>query len=200
VIEVIEERLSYLHPFERRGDDVLVERIWAKVDHALRYRRIEISDEVRPWGTVRVVTALGLLQLEVDYDACDMIAFAILEDGSRRRIGPSFRGPYVFGHPQWLRWAFLRWAPECSGIDYVADPLSRPSNIEVETSGRLARRLRFDYRYWTLPHEFYAAVGRPMVVSDCMSEARALGSNSLEYVCEAWRAMESRCTTRSRGV
>ena len=197
MIEVIEERLSYLHPFERRGDDVLLERIWAKVDHALRYRRIEISDEVRPWGTVRVVSALGLLQLEVDYEACDMIAFAIQKNGSRRRIGPAFQGPFVFHHPQWLRWAFLRWAPECSGIDYVADPLSRPSKIELDTTGTLFGRLRFDYRYWTLPAEFYAAVGRPLLVSDCMNEARALGSNSLEYVCEAWRAMESRHATPS---
>ncbi len=190
------EGMGYLDASSSRPDRNLLERIWEKLDWALQHRRLEVRDVPKAWGILREVTALGLFQFEVDAAACDLAAYAIQEDGRRRWIDSSFHGPRIFDSFWWLRYAFQRWEPDCSGIDFVVNPLTRPSNIELDTTRILLRRLRVDSRYWTLFDEFNAAIGTPALVSKTMAETDGGYWQTLTDVSEVWRLSET-CRDRT---
>jgi hypothetical protein len=192
MIEEIERRLAYLDVSPHCVDRDLVERMWGKLDCALQHRRLEVWDAPTAWGTLRVVAALGLLQFEADVAACELTAYAIQEDESRRRIDSGFRGPRIFDSFWWMRYAFQRWAPECSGVDFVVDPLNRPSRAELDATCILLRRLKVDPRYWTLLDEFNAAIGTPALISEVMIETDGRLWQTLQGVSEIWRLAETR--------
>jgi hypothetical protein len=74
----------------------------------------------------------------------------------------------------------------------VADPLNRPSNVELDTTRVLMRRLKVDPRYWTLFDEFNAAIGTPALVSEVMAETEGSLWQTLQGVSEIWRLAETR--------
>lgn len=181
-------RLGDLFPSMPEGDRASLEHIWIQLDHALQHCRLDVQDIATTFRTVRAVTALGLIRVHVDVDACEVWASAIQEDGTILRIGRGLPATRLFGWSWWLRFAFQRWAPECSAIDFIEDPLNRPSNVEMDTCQWLIRRLSIDPRFWSLSEEFDAAVGIPSLAVELVEEVHHW--RGLEYVSEAWRLME----------
>ena len=181
-------RLSQMFPGPPEGDRELLEHMWGKFDQALAGCRLEIHDEKVPFGDVRVVTALGLIRVKVDVGACDAWAYAIEEDGSVRRIGRGLPATRLFHWWSWMRFAFQRWAPQCSAIDFIEDPLNRPSNVELATCRMLIGRLAVDRRFWSLSDEFDAATGIPPFAAALVEDVRHW--RSMEDTCEAWRLIE----------
>jgi hypothetical protein len=94
----------------------------------------------------------------------------------------------------WARFAFQRWAHGTSDIDFFAEPLNRPGNLEQETTTVLMRRLLLDARYHTLADEFDAALSIPEYALPMLDES---GSRSLETINRLWRdALRIRIATQ----
>ena len=191
--ELISRRLDYLLPrsWLDMGDNPLVERMWKRLDHALGHCRLEVHDEVSATETIRVVTVLGLFRIRVDHEGGNAWAYLIEEDGTFREINGSFHLYRLFHHPccryLWLRYAFQRWEPMCSDIDFVSEPLNRPCNAELDASRRLVRRLNLDKRYWTLAQDFDEAIGFPPLALSMMEEQSAANSCNLEDTNRIWQ-------------
>lgn len=181
------ECLDYLHPRESSANPELVERLWSRLDSALN-RPLVVSDS----GTERTVEALSLLAFRVDRSAHRIQSFAIQEDGSQREFGRGITGVGIFQRGWWLRFAVNQWAPEWASSDYVAEPLQRPSNIELASDAVIYWRLRLDVRYRTFRDEFDAALGVPQAVITLVDDAwSSLAQVSPESVCESWSEIEN---------
>lgn len=183
--ELISQRLSCLFrwPLPGMGDNPFVERVWERLDHALAQYRLDAHDEVTATRTIRVITVLGLFRIWVDLDIGQVWVYYIEEGGTFREIDDSFHLYRLFHHPRcrnwWLRFAFMRWEPACSGVDFVKHPHSRPCTIELDASRRLVRRRNLDKRYWTLAQDFDEAIGFPSLALSMMEAESAANSCSL---------------------
>ena len=190
--ELLVESLACLFPRGTRANRYLLERMWKRLDRALADSRLEVRSEDPGFGPVRVVTALGLLQVYVDYRACEMWGGVIVE-GSVRRMGwgaPAFRLLWMRRCPcWWLRFAFQAWLPRRSMPDFIADPLQRPGNVELDTSRALVSRLGVDPRFRTLPEEFDEAIGLPALMQ-VLTEEDPGGVLSMEKANALWQAVE----------
>ena len=183
------DRLAHLFPSAAEHDATLLESLWEKLDAALAHCRLDLGEEETASGTVRSVTALGVIRICVNAQAREMWGCAIAEDGSLHRIGPGLHAFRLLDVPRcghwWLRFAFWRWARLTGAFDIVIDPMMRPSSIELATSAMLMRRLRHDPRFRTLPDEFDAAIDYPESLRTLLGEVRD-GSYRVEHANEAW--------------
>jgi hypothetical protein len=171
---LLHARTEHLFPVPFKGDHELLELIWEKLDWALEHCRLDIRDEPVPFGSVRVVTALGIIRYYVDAQDCLIWGMAMKADGQFHMLGPCLHASQLFHVSRcphwWLRFAFQRWAPMCSGIDLIDDPANRPSNVELATSQRLMRRLGGDPRFCLFADEFDAALGIPEFIWSLIRE------------------------------
>ena len=194
-LNLINARTRHLDPPQFEGDYGLLELIWEKLDWALEHCRLEVREESVPFGTVRVVTALGIIRFHVDAHDCLIWGMAMKADGQFHRIGPCLHASRLF-HVRncahwWLRLAFQRWAPQSTpGIDLIDDPANRPSNIELATSRRLMRRLGADSRFCTFADEFDAALGIPDFVWSRIREREENSYCNVDVASYIWHRLE----------
>jgi hypothetical protein len=138
----------------------VLELIWSELDRRLDHA-ITIHEQQRFTGPQRVVEVLGLLAVHVEPARHAVSCWSIEPDGTRRPIGTGWSLRDPFAERFWLRFAFQRWAPRLSRIDFVECPLNRPAEVEIETGKRLMGRLRVDRRYWQMADAFVSALGIP---------------------------------------
>ena len=196
-IEVFYERTAHIWRSKSLVDYDLLDMMWAKLDWALAHCRLEVHEEHTTFGTLRVVTALGIIRYHVDPQACEFWGSAMNANGEFQRIGPCFPCIPLFRFRKcpmfWLRLAFQRWAPECSHADLIADPGNRPSIVELATSRVLIRRLRLDARYVTLSYEFEQVLGLPAFVRAHVDEddQYQIRNCSFESASRVWRSVNA---------
>ena len=106
--------------------------------------------------------------MHVEPERGDVACYAIHADGSRHRMGHGWPLDDALSKPFWLRFAFQRWAPHLSRVDFFSDPLNRPATLELDTGRFLMRRLRADARYSRLCDAFVAALDIPAHVIDAI--------------------------------
>lgn len=192
---LLDRRLAHL-PFDSsRADRELLDRIWAHLDYALDRHRFEVLELRMPQGKIRQITALGIIRFCVDPNRCQISGMAMKADGVFHPIGaclPTMRLFWLRNCPHWwLRLAFQTWAPHCTGIDMINDPCNRPSNIELDTSKLIVRRLCYDRRFMTLVDEFDAAIDLPSFVRTLIEQESKASSCCVDRATEIWQAMES---------
>lgn len=188
--EFLPGSLGHLFPPDTRADRNLLDRMWERLDQALAECRLDVRTEDLGFGPIRMVTALGLLQVRIDDAACELWG-GVIEDGTFRPIGPGLHAAQLLWRHNcpiwWLRFAFQVWVPERATFDFVACPLQRPDNIELDTSRALVRRLGMDPRFRTLPEEFDEAVGVPALMQVLAEEKSGMG---MERASHVWQMRE----------
>ena len=194
-LALLDRRLSHIPYFSRKADRDMLEMIWDKLDHALDDHRLEVRDVPAPKGKIREITALGIIRYSVDPHSCRISGMAMKADGAFHPIGPclpTVRLFWVRNCPLWwLRFAFQAWAPDCSGIDLIADPANRPCNIELDTSRLIMERLSYDRRFMTLVDDFDDAINLPSFVRTLIEEESNAFHCDVNRASEIWQSMES---------
>jgi hypothetical protein len=194
-LALLDRRLSHIPFVSNKGDRNLLDMIWEKLDYALDDHRLYVCDVPAAQGKIREITALGIIRYYVDPHSYRISGMAMKADGVFHPIGPCLHAVRLFWVRNcahwWLRFAFQTWVPNCSGIDLIDDPGNRPSNIELDTSRLIVRRLTYDRRFRTLVDDFDEAIGLPSFVRTLIEEeARAYHCN-VDRAGEIWRSMES---------
>jgi hypothetical protein len=193
-LELLDRRLRYFPDDWFQVDRGLLDMIWGKLDHALAHHRLEVRELRGLHGERREITALGIIRYTVDPDGCRISGEAIKADGNFHPIGhglPCTRLFWLRNCPiWWLRLAFQTWAPDCTGIDMIDEPLNRPCNLELGTSRLIARRLSYDRRFVSLVEDFDDALGLPPLVRMLVEEEAEANSCDVDRAGEIWRIAE----------
>lgn len=192
---LIDRSLRHIPFFPNKADRNLLERIWGHIDDALDRSRLYVCEVPAPEGKIREITALGIIRFTVDPHRCCISGMAKKADGVFHPIGHCLPAVRLFWrrtcYHWWLRFAFQRWAPDCSGIDLIADPGNRPCNVELDTSRLIMERLSYDRRFMNLVDEFDDAIGLPSFVRTLIEEECAASYCNVDRANEIWQSMES---------
>jgi len=193
-LDRILEHTTHLFPQPVEFDAQLREHVWDKLDAALAHNRLQVHEHHDSFGSLRTVTALGLVRITIRDTHCELWASLLDDDGEARRLGYGVRAFDLFDQPScghfWLRYAFFRWAPRCSGYPFEAYPLFRPCAKELATSRALLGRLHADPRFRTLPAEFDSAIHQSPILAWLAHEDPDERRCSVEALSQRWLACE----------